>query len=236
MPPAEHPAAYTPLRVTVDGARARKTEPVPHEGNVVVSAYVGKNDILVAEAARLFIPDGAVVADVTYGKGGFWKRIDTARFELRPTDLMTGVDFRALPYEADSIDVLVLDPPYIYNPKATVKESISGSYQINGSQPNFATTDAVIDMYEDGMREAARVLRPDGILMLKCQDGIESGKPRWNHITLAHIGTSLGFVIRDLFVLVQPSRPTIRWPHQLHARKNHSYLWVMERSAYAVAA
>lgn len=222
-----------PVRPSVDGAGNRKVDPIPHNGQVVVSAYVGKNDVLVADVAKLFIPHGAVVADVTYGKGGFWKQVDTSRFELRATDLMTGVDFRHLPYDSSSIDVVVLDPPYIYNPKGTVKDSISGVYQVNESQASIATTDAVIDLYEAGMREAWRVLKPEGLLWVKCQDGIESGKPRWNHVTLAMVGRNLGFHMRDLFVLVQPSRPTIRWPHQLHARKNHSYLWVMEKEPVA---
>lgn len=218
---------------SIDGALARKVDPVPHNGNVVVTAHVGRNDVLFVDVARLFIPDGATVADVTYGKGGFWKKVDTSRFNLLATDLMTGVDFRSLPYEDGSIDVLVLDPPYIYNPKGTVKDSISGVYQANESQASIADTSAVLDLYEGGMKEAHRVLRADGLLMVKCQDGIESGKPRWNHVTLANIGVHHGFVMRDLFVLVQPTQPTIRWPHQLHARKNHSYLWVMEKASLA---
>ena len=195
-----------------------------------MSAYAGRNDLLIAEVSRLFIRDGDVVADVTYGKGGFWSSVDQTRFVLKSTDLSTGVDFRSLPYDDGSIDVVVLDPPYIYNPKATVKASISGSYNINASQESYATTDAVIGMYRDGMREALRVLVPGGLLWVKCQDGIESGKPRWNHVTLALIGKELGYEMRDLFVLLQLSTPTIRWPHQFHARKNHSYLWIMEAS------
>lgn len=216
---------------SIDGALARKVDPVPHNGDVVVTAHVGRNDVLFADVARLYVPDGATVADVTYGKGGFWKKVDTTRFNLLVTDLMTGVDFRNLPYDDGSIDVLVFDPPYIYNPKGTVKDSISGVYQANESQASIATTSAVIDLYEGGMKEARRVLRADGLLMVKCQDGIESGKPRWNHVTIANIGVHHGFVMRDMFVLVQPTQPTIRWPHQLHARKNHSYLWVMEKTS-----
>jgi tRNA G10 N-methylase Trm11 len=191
---------------------------------------MGRNDVLIADAARLYIADGATVADVTYGRGGFWKQVDTTRFNLKPTDRLTGVDFTDLPYPNESVDVVVLDPPYIYNPKGGVKPSISDVYRANESQASTATTNGVIDLYEGGISEAERVLRSRGLLLVKCQDGIESGEPRWNHITLAHVGLTLGFAMRDLFVLVQCSTPTIRWPHQLHARKNHSYLWVMEKA------
>lgn len=212
-------------------APTRKGDPVKHDGTVVVSAYTGRNNVLIERVARLYAADGDRVADVTYGKGGFWKGVDTTRFDLLTTDRMTGVDFRHLPYDSESLDVVVLDPPYIYNPKGTVKSSISSVYQANESQPEIGgTTSAVVDLYEEGMAEAERVLRPGGLLWVKCQDGIESGKPRWTHITLAHIGLELGYAMRDLFVLVQPSQPTIRWPHQYHARKNHSYLWIMEKT------
>lgn len=64
---------------------------------------------------------------------------------------------------------------------------------------------------------------------MKCQDQIQSGKQRWVHVELYDYAKSLGFYGRDLFVLVQKTRPAIRWPVQKHARKNHSYLWVLER-------
>lgn len=198
------------------------------DARYVLTAQVGTNAVLFADAARLYLWPGCRVADVTYGKGVFWQNVDTSAYEFLATDLAMGIDFRELPYEDDSLDAVVLDPPYIYNPKDTVKASISEPYKVNTTGLGLTTVTAVIELYEAGIREALRVLRPGGRLFVKCQDQIQAGKQRWVHIELFEFARSLGFYARDLLVLVQKTRPAIRWPQQKHARKNHSYLWVFE--------
>lgn len=195
----------------------------------VLTAQVGTNAALFADATRLYLEPGWRVADVTYGKGVFWQQVDSSQYELLATDLASGVDLRSLPYADDSVDAVVLDPPYIYNPKDTVKASLSEPYKVNTTGLGLTTIDAVIRLYEEGMGEAWRVLRSGGRLFVKCQDQIQSGKQRWVHIELFDFARDCTFYPRDLFVLVQKTRPAIRWPVQKHARKNHSYLWVFEK-------
>jgi len=88
--------------------------------DLVFSAHVGTNDEVFPQVVRLYVPPRAKVADVTYGKGIFWKGIDVKQFEFHPTDLNRGVDSRALPYQAGSLDVVVFDPPYMHTPGGTV--------------------------------------------------------------------------------------------------------------------
>lgn len=200
-------------------------------GSIVLTAKVGLNADLIPDVARLYLKGGRV-ADVTYGKGNFWKQIDTSAFEFFPSDISTGVDCRALPYPDADIDIVVFDPPYIYNPKDTVKASLSNPYRVNESGAQgmgLTTTSAVLDLYRSGMQEAFRVLKQGGFLLVKCQDQIEAGKQKWMHIDIFNYAVAMGFYAKDLFVLVQKTQPTIRWPIQKHARKNHSYLWVLEK-------
>jgi len=85
-------------------------------------------------------------------------------------------------------------------------------------------------MYFRGMSEARRVLVSDGVLIVKCQDQIMSGRQYRQHISLwAWAVSGLGFVDEDMFVLVSKSTPTMRHKYQLHARKNHSYFLVFRR-------
>src|SRR3990167_10644603 len=166
--------------------------------DVIVTAAVGTNADLLPNVFALYVPDGSVVADVTYGRGVFWKQIDESKYEVLKSDLvMNVIDFRQLPYESDSVDCLILDPPYMHGGK-TIKKSINKCYRNeNGSH------ESVIRLYAGGILEAARVLRKGGRVIIKCQDEIESGKQQLSHIEISHLLEILGFRTLDMFVLVQ---------------------------------
>jgi len=193
----------------------------------VYSAQLGSNPDLIAEAARLYVKPGMRIADVTYGRGVFWQKVDLSEMQFFASDLaMDGIDFRRLPYGDASLDVLVLDPPYMHNP---------GHPQVEDRYRNAETTpglshDDIVQLYRDGMAEARRVLVMGGLLWVKCQDEIESGRQRWAHLEVYEAGLQLGFQAVDLFVLVR-SAAALQVKRQLHARKNHSYLWVFRRTA-----
>jgi ubiquinone/menaquinone biosynthesis C-methylase UbiE len=78
------------------------------------------------------------------------------------------------------------------------------------------------------MTEAYRVLKPGGLLWVKCQDEIESGRQRWTHMELQARAVALGFVDRDMALLIQKAAP-LQFKRQLHLRKNHSYLLILEK-------
>src|SRR5262252_8398105 len=63
-------------------------DPVPRPPQKpVVTTVTGLNADLLAEVTRLYRLDGLTVADVTYGRGSFWPKVDTSRFTLLGTDL-----------------------------------------------------------------------------------------------------------------------------------------------------
>lgn len=198
----------------------------------IYTASAIDNAALIRDACELYIADGATVADVTWGRGAFWQRTDTSRFKLFRSDLhpiddsVTEADFRSLPYETASLDVVVLDPPYIHNP---------GQHVTDKRYNNAATTTGmyhadILRLYVEGIIEARRVLRPEGgQLWVKCKDEVESGVQRWSHLELYQAALAAGFFGRDLFLVVPRSKTSSnRWARQIHARKNHSYLWVFE--------
>ena len=201
----------------------------------VVSIVQGNNADLVAEAARLYIPDGSQVADVTWGKGAFWRKVDTSKFTVQGSDIAEHIggkdgivqaDFRCLPYDDESFDVVVLDPPYVHNPGKHMTDS-----RYNNAETTTGLSHSDIrTLYRDGMREAMRVLRHGGRILVKGKDEIESGKQCWSQTELLLDAISLGLYGKDSFVLVPSSRTAMgRWSKQLHARKVHSFLWVFEK-------
>lgn len=87
--------------------------------SLVLTAMVGTNAELFQQIAKLYIPRGSVVADVTFGQGVFWRNVDTSLYDFYWSDLADGIDCRSLPYEPEMFDVVVSDPPYVYNPSGT---------------------------------------------------------------------------------------------------------------------
>src|SRR5258708_4852631 len=130
----------------------------------VTTVTFGTNDQLIAEVAKLYLADGAVIADVTYSSGRFWKKANLSRFTFLASYLIPSpaqrvpvlaCDFRALPYATGSVDALIFDPPYIHAPGKGML-----NHRYNGLQTtDLASYAAIMALYKDGMTEAARVLR-----------------------------------------------------------------------------
>lgn len=93
--------------------------------DLVLSAYVAGNEAVLPEILDLYVAPGSTVADVTYGKGVFWRNVPADLYHLLATDLQTGVDCRELPYEDGEIDCVVFDPPYMHTPGGTAREAAS---------------------------------------------------------------------------------------------------------------
>lgn len=183
----------------------------------ILTAHVGTNADLFPRILELYVREGSVIADVTYGKGVFWQQVDVGKYDLLNSDLRDATDCRNLPYEDASIDALVLDIPYMHGGRG-IKPSINDCYHNDNT-----SHEGVIRKYAGGLLEAARVLRKKGSVIVKCQDEIESRKQRLSHVEIIDLLKLFGFEIVDLFVLVQHGVPAMRWPYQHHARKNHSY-------------
>lgn len=203
--------------------------------NLVLSAYLADNDDVFPRILDLYVPKGATVADVTYGKGVFWRKVPPGDYTLLPSDLSTGIDFRNLPYGAGELDCLVLDPPYMHTPGGSAYKgttTFDACYKNSTVQTGLTRKyhDAILELYEQAGAEAHRVLKPAGILVVKCQDEVCNHKQRLTHVELVNHFTANGYIAEDLFVVVRRSRPHVsRMKQQQHARKNHSYFLVFRK-------
>ena len=198
--------------------------------DLVLSAYQASNEDVFPKVLDLYVPDGSVVADVTYGNGVFWKNVEPQKYQLLPTDITAGIDCRVLPYKDGEIDCVVFDPPYMHSPGGTAYSShkpYESYYRNNGTGNRTKSKyhEAVLELYVDGGREAYRVLRDRGVLIVKCQDEICSNRQRFTHVEIMQKYEDIGFIAEDLFVVMRNNRPGGKPYGKAGSRAKESFLF-----------
>lgn len=183
--------------------------------DLVFSAYTRNNEEIFPLILSLYVPAGAEIADVTYGKGVFWKKVRTSDYTLHCSDIKTGTDCRDLPYGDSSMDCVVLDPPYMEGFYRRSRDHLAGSgsfapfrefysdgstYTQNDDRPRYH--DAVLDMYFAAGHEALRVLKKDGILITKCQDEVSANKQHLTHVEIINEYTKHNTIVEDIYCVM----------------------------------
>lgn len=209
--------------------------------DLILSSHLAGNAEVFPQVLSLHVPVGAVVADVTWGKGVFWRNVPDNLYEVKATDIAMGVDCRNLPYSDASIDCVVLDPPYMEGFYRANNGHKAGSGTHSAFRDAYSNGDevsekykgtrkwhgAVTDMYFQAGAEAWRVLKNKGVLIVKCQDEVSANRQWLTHVEIINEYESLGFYSKDLFIVTRPNKPGVsRIIGQKHARKNHSYFLV----------
>ena len=211
--------------------------------NLITSVCIGSNADIFPSILQLHVPEGSTIADVTYGKGVFWKKVPKDIYSPIPSDIATGTDCRRLPYADASLDAVVLDPPYMegfYRNAGRGEKAGNGThktfrnYYSNGNEEQGTGPrwhDAVLAMYFDSISEASRVLTDKGTLIVKCQDQVCANTQRLTHVDIINYAMDIGFYCKDLFVLVRTNAPAVsRLVKQNHARKQHSYFLILVKN------
>jgi tRNA G10 N-methylase Trm11 len=217
-------------------SRRKSPRGVP-TNDLIFSAHQGTNEVVFPAILSLYVAPGSTVADVTYGRGVFWRQVPPDAYKVLATDLKDGVDCRQLSYKDGSIDAVVFDPPYMHTPGGTAHvghQNYEGYYRNNGAGNGTGKKyhEAVLDLYFTAAKEAHRVLRTEGLYIVKCQDEVCANQQRLTHIEIVNELATYGFIAEDLFVVMRLNRPGVsRMLRQAHARKNHSFFIVFRKTA-----
>lgn len=215
------------------GARPRKSPTGISTNDLILSAGIGNNAEIFPSILSLYVPKGSKVADVTFGRGVFWRKVPAGLYELLATDIKQGIDSQKLPYANDSLDCVVFDPPYMHTPGGTAHDghqNFEQYYKNNGdNRTKLKYHEAVLDLYFKSAAESWRVLKKGGIYIVKCQDEVCACRQRLTHVEIInHLAET--FLAEDIFVLIRNGKPGVsRMIRQLHARKNHSYFLVFRK-------
>ncbi|MFS2263164.1 DNA methyltransferase [Vibrio vulnificus] len=233
----------------------KRTQSGETTSDLILSSHTGTNDDLFPKILQLFVKEGSTIADVTYGKGVFWKKVDKTKYNIHFSDIdpnvkdqdkgvIPNIDSRDLPYENSSLDALVFDPPYMEGFYRRSETHLAGSSShssfreaySNGTATKQTTDlkyhDLVVDMYMSSALEARRVLKDNGVYIVKCQDEVSANRQKLSHVEIIYGLEGLGFYCKDLYVLTRNNKPVVsKLKTQVHARKNHSYFLVFIKNA-----
>ncbi len=184
---------------------------------------------MIADILKLHCPSG-IDLDCTYSTGNFYKNAPyaepTYKSDTEPAfDDVIKADARALPFEDNSFKCVMFDPPFLTgNPKHPKNLGL-----MRKRFSYFPSMKELWKFYTDALKELYRVLQPNGILIFKCQDLTES-KQYLSHVYVVNEAEKAGYYVKDLFVLLAKSRLIgHNNQYQKHARKFHSYFFVLEK-------
>lgn len=164
------------------------------------------NAALIADCAALgYLRREWKTLDPTYGEGNWWKAWRPAELEENVWDPKneSGWDFREIPWEPESFDAVVFDPPYVA-PGGRETSSIKSFHEKYG-MGETPPTPALLHLYNlAGLAECHRVLRParrrngpEGMCLVKCQDYIWSGTFQPATFWMMEAAATLGFEVID---------------------------------------
>lgn len=186
------------------------------------------NADLIVDCVKLgYLADTDHVLDPTYGRGKWWTkwRPEKLTHHNRSKD---GTDFRGLPYPGGSFDAIAYDPPYVcVGGRKT--SGLQDYFQRYGMADTPDTPRGLQSLIDQGLVEMHRLVKPGGIVLVKCQDYVSSGR-LWlgTHLTLGH-ALAQGFECIDRLEHVGSARPQPPGRRQVHARRNLSTLFVLRK-------
>lgn len=199
------------------------------------SVILGRDPGVLGNLLTFYARPGARVLDVTANSRKMWKGVEwTGERVYMDIDAAFSPDivgdFRAMPFEHDSFDVIVFDPPHLPAAAASPQASpqMVRAYGLRHSEAG----DNISGCFEPFLREALRVLRPDGLVFAKLKDFVHNHRYQWTLVDfVSAVRLTVGLTACDLTIKRDPCGGNLtsgRWAKAHHARNVHSW-WIVVR-------
>lgn len=190
--------------------------------NAIRSVSNNQNSIL-KWIIHLYNDDKTFDADLTASQLAFYKQVQkpSELFDKYPQldEVRNLSEADSLPDE--SFDSIIYDLPFIVSHGRTsiIKERFT----------YFKTIKELYDANDEMLNRAYRLLRTNGVLVVKTMDIVYAGKQYWVSDYVLSQANKKGLELLDKFILVANFKLFSRTHTQHHSRKWHSYFFVFRK-------
>ena len=192
----------------------------------VISSICYSDKEVFEKVNTLFLDGKGFDLDPTYSVGNFYKEFPAPKykFDLNPQiEEVKNADVKCIPLSNSSIHSIVFDPPFCFGTHGQTKNNI-----MNKRFTMFDKFEELENMYKGALKEFHRILDKKGIVLFKCQDYTDS-RTTLTHCLVYNWAVEAGFYAKDIFILIAKVRIFNSNLVQRHARKFHSYWFVLEK-------
>lgn len=202
-----------------------------------LSSVTEQSDVTLLEAMLTFYPsiDPEPILDSTYNAGRMWKgstrQVVSMDIDPQHKPMILG-DNRIMVGVADrSFGTVVYDPPHV-GPQGRGRSCKKFDVDFGATMPCGKEHGWSLSyLYPPFLDQAKRVLKPEGLLLAKITDMVNSHRSRWAHCDFMRMAEEAGFTVCDLIVKVRKGpMVSTKWHEAHHARKRHCF-WIICRNS-----
>jgi ParB family chromosome partitioning protein len=174
------------------------------------------------------------ILDATYNTGRFWKgstrQVVSMDIDPRYNTMIIGDNREMADVKPNAFGTVIYDPPHVGpqgRDKSKKRFDVDFGATIEcGKEHNWNLS----YLYPPFLQQAKRVLKPEGLLLAKITDMVNSHKSKWPHCDFMRMAEEAGFTVCDLIVKVR-NGPMVsnKWKEAHHARKRHCF-WIVCRN------
>lgn len=174
------------------------------------------------------------ILDATYNAGRFWRASTRHVVSMdidpsyRPMIVGDNRTMEGVPNAA--YGTVVYDPPHV-GPQGRDKSTKRFDVDFGATMPCGVDENWRLSyLYPPFLEQAKRVLKPEGLLLAKITDMVNSHRSKWAHCDFMRMAEEAGFTVCDLIVKVR-NGPMVstKWKTAYHARKRHCF-WIVCRN------
>jgi SAM-dependent methyltransferase len=173
------------------------------------------------------------ILDATVNGGRFWRgsKRPVIGLDIDPRHRPAIVaDNTMMPFRDSSFDVVVYDPPHIPNQGKDKSKDFNTRFGLvlrSSKENHYSFTHT----FPPFVREANRILKPEGILLCKITDYVHDHTYQWAHIEFIKAAHEAGLMPCDCIIKIRKG-PIIdpKWKNAHHSRRQHCYWLIFRKS------